>query len=101
MQIHTDDRQGERQIDEHQNETGVEQPDLAREQIDRQREHDRADHAVRYEPEPEVRLAPELEARERIGGGRSERHGERCRRRRHDQRIEHRRRDGVSAKMAR
>ena len=51
------DRQVEGE-DQHEDELGVEQANLARDQVDRQREHDRADHAVRDEPEPQFRYLP-------------------------------------------
>ncbi len=66
----------------------VEKPHLARKQIHGQRQHDRADHAVADEPEPQVRFAAELEARQRIGGRRAERYRKRGGAGRHDDGVD-------------
>ena len=90
VEIPHDDRQDEGDVDEDQHEVGVEQADVLRHEIDRQGQHDRADEAVGDEPEPEIRLAPEIVAREREGRRRAEHHGEQRAADGNDQRIDDR-----------
>ena len=68
-------------------------PKLAIHEVDRNRHRDRRHHARRQDEEQEIVRERHPEARETVGGERSEQHGEKCRTEADDDRIDESRHD--------